>query len=156
MNGALMNRARTKEQRLTRSGFTAIEVIAALLVLGILTAMATAGRWTSGSAAAEAEVMRSNLRYVEALAMANNTATWSVRIMNGSYEIWRNGGLSPVPFPGRNSPVYTLPAGVRIVQGASVISFNQWGAPADNQAIVLSDGARTRTVSIFGFTGLIP
>lgn len=141
---------------MTRAGFTAIEVIAALLVVAILAMVVTAGRWTSGSAAAEAEVMRANLRYVEALAMANNTATWSVRTFNNSYEIWRNGGLSPIPFPGENSPVHTMPPGVRIVASPGVINFNQWGAPESDQAVVISDGEVTRTVSIVGFTGLIP
>jgi prepilin-type N-terminal cleavage/methylation domain-containing protein len=140
----------------SRAGFTAIEVVAALLVIGISAMFLTAGRWTSASAAAEAEVMRSHLRYVEALAMANNTATWSVRVFNSSYEIWRNGDLSEVSFPGENSPVYTFPEGVQIVSGTGVINFNTWGAPNADRNIVVSDGARSRTIRIFGFTGLIP
>jgi prepilin-type N-terminal cleavage/methylation domain-containing protein len=137
-------------------GFSLIEVIVTLMLVAMLVLMLGSSRWLRASVAAEAEVLRACLRYAEALAMANNTATWGVEITENEYMIRRNGGLSPFPLPGTDSSTHTLPAGVRVTSGAGIISFNQWGAPASNRVIVLSNGGETRSVMIHGFTGLVP
>lgn len=133
-----------------------MEIICALLVMAVLAVFFTPRGWVEAPVAQEAEVLRSHLRYAESLAMANNTATWSVRLSASSYALWRNNELSPIPFPGENSAHHTLASGVQIAGGSRVIPFNQFGAPENNHVIVLGDGRRSRPVTMYGFTGFVP
>ena len=143
-------------------GFTAMEVVAVLVIVGILAVAMAAGMRVNAEVAAEAGILRTHLRYTQSLAMANNTAEWGVLFTAQGYTLRRRAlpggawGDAPLPFPGENSAVHLLPTGVGITAGAGLLVLNSWGAPAANWSITLSDGARQQTVSMLGFTGLVP
>lgn len=113
-------------------------------------------RETHAAVVAEAGLLRTNLRFLQSLAMANNTANWSVLITSDSYGLLRNGQPSPINLPDAPAPERRLADGVSIVQGMGVISFNEWGDPGQDYIIVLTDGDSSQQVTITGFTGLIP
>ncbi len=139
-----------------RQGFTFIEVIVVLVVLGILAVALVSGMNPHASVAVEADILRSHLGYAQSLAIANNVAIWSVAFSSGAYSLLRDGAPSAIPWPGESSATYSLPAGVAIGPGAGVVVFNQWGAPDASYAVTLSDGTQQQQVLITGFTGLVP
>ena len=140
-----------------RDGFSLIEAIAVLVILSILAVFVMVGiRDTHADVVAEAGLLRTQLRFVQSLAMANNTANWSVQITSGSYGLLRNGQPSPINLPDAPAPQRQLAEGVSIVQGVGVIAFNEWGDPGQDYTIVLTDGGVSQQVAVFGFTGLIP
>ena len=142
--------------RSARGGFSLIEVISVLAVLVILTVSLVAGLDVHASVVVEADVLRSYLGYVQSVAMANNTATWGVAFSGGSYTLLRDGNPAPIFWPDAATATYALPAGVAIVSGAGVVTFDDNGAPAATHVVTFSDGAQQQQVSITGFTGLVP
>ena len=148
-------RARSRTP-VSKRGFTGIEVIAVLVVLGILAATFVAGMDVHASAAVAADVLRSHLGYAQSLAMANNTADWGVAFSGASYTLLRDGNPAPVFWPNESSATYSLPAGISILSGLGPVDLNEWGAPETTHVVMLSDGTQTRSVSITGFTGLVP
>lgn len=139
------------------AGFTFMEIIAVLAIMGVLVAMISAGHIVRASVPAEAAMLKAHLRYVQSLAVANNTVRWSVRLGEHDYELMRDGVASPISFPGENAARHDLPDGVHIIAGAGgVIEFDGWGAPVLSHVITLSDGVLSRSVQVIGFTGLIP
>ena len=141
----------------TNRGFSMIELLAVLLLLGVLAAVLVPGLRTIGAGPmAEAERLRTHLRYAQSLALANNTATWSVQINGGSYQLLRNGQPSPLSWPGEQGATRTLTPGVAITAGTGLLTFDTLGAPAATRSVVFSAAGRTDTVTILGFTGMIP
>lgn len=140
-----------------RIGFTLIEMIASLLLIGILAAVVVSRRVNLvAGPVSEADIMRSHLRFVQSLAIANNTSAWTVLVGGQSYQLRRNGQPASIILPGESSATHVLPAGVQVTGGTGTLAFNSLGAPASTVTITLSDGERTETVTVTGFTGLIP
>ena len=142
--------------RTARAGFSLVEVIVVLVILAVLAVALVAGLDAHASVVVEADILRSYLGYVQSLAMANNTATWGVAFSGSSYTLLRDGNPAPIFWPDASTATYALPAGVAIVSGAGVVSFDENGAPAATHVLTLSDGAQQEQVSITGFTGLVP
>lgn len=139
-----------------RRGFTLIETVAMLVVMAVLAVCVMAGMHVPASVPVEADILRSHLGYAQSLAMANNVAVWSVDFHGSSYVLRRDGGTSPVSWPGESSATHALGGGVAIGAGTGTLVFNEWGAPAATYVVTLSDGEQTRSVSVVGFTGMIP
>jgi prepilin-type N-terminal cleavage/methylation domain-containing protein len=147
-------------------GFTMIEVIAVLVILGIISAVAIAkvssviAQYNLDS---EADVIKGHLRYAQALSM-NSTVNWGITFSSGSYTIFTNPS-STVALPGTGSATATLPSGMTIATGT--VSFDSWGTPYTDiratslqtggpQSYTLSLGNNTVTIQIWDDTGLIP
>ena len=142
--------------RTARAGFSLVEVIVVLVILAVLAVALVAGLDAHASVVVEADILRSYLGYVQSLAMANNTATWGVAFSGGSYTLLRDGNPAPIFWPDAATATYALPAGVAIVSGAGVVTFDEYGAPAATHVVTFSDGEQQQQVSITGFTGLVP
>ena len=147
---------RQASSRSARGGFSLIETIVVLAVVGILAVSLVADLDVHASVVVEADVLRSYLGYVQSLAMANNTAVWGVAFSGGSYTLLRDGNPAPIFWPDASTATYALPAGVAIVSGAGVVTFDEYGAPAATHVVTFSDGEQQQQVSITGFTGLVP
>jgi prepilin-type N-terminal cleavage/methylation domain-containing protein len=137
-----------------QSGFTLVEVVATLVVLSILAVVITAGMHTPASVVAEAGILRAHLGFAQSLAMANNTATWSVQFSGNAYTLLRDGQPAPIRWPGESSATHVLGQGVGSTAG--IVVLDRWGAPAATYTATLTDGRYTESVAITGFTGLIP
>lgn len=140
-----------------RGGFTLLELVMVLVLLGVLVAwVSITGVETHAGVVSGADTLRAHLRYAQTLAVANNTADWSVQFNARSYTLRRDDLDSPIPWPGEDSPTYVLPDGVNVVQGGGVLALDTLGAPPATYIIGLSDGVQQEQVVVTGRTGLIP
>jgi prepilin-type N-terminal cleavage/methylation domain-containing protein len=128
-------------------GFTILEVIAVLIILGIITAIVV--NRMSGNVTellAQTDVIKSHLRYAQSRAMNSNMA-WGIYFNNNSYWLYKNGNIADkVALPGEDSNDIILPSGISF--GTFIVSFDIWGKPhTDAQALTAQVGTRTITVS---------
>jgi len=163
-------RNRVLHMKLTKkrnTGFTFLEVLAVLVILGIASAIAIA----KGSSldiyqvAPEAEVIKGHLRYAQTRAM-DSSAVWGINFAGSTYTIFNNIAGSNLLLPGANSATVTLPAGMTITAG--IVSFDTWGTPYTDAAAVsvqsaggyrsfnLTLGTTAAAIQIRDDTGFIP
>ena len=121
-------------------GFTLIEGIAVLIVLGILSAVVIS-RITSTADVnlkAQTEVLKSHIRYAQFRAMNMTSTTPSTckapfgMVMSGdSYSMFSDCvTTSKVVLPGAESSVgVTLPSGMTVTTTTPTFSFDNWGRP---------------------------
>jgi prepilin-type N-terminal cleavage/methylation domain-containing protein len=142
-------------------GFTVIEIIAVLLVIGVLVSVAATRLVGTGAAAAgEAELLKANLRFAQARAMSEGLqAVWGVQITSTSYTLMRDGAAAPIYFPGEDSSPHAL-SGATIASGTGTLTFDFFGRPSlggtvltANHVITFSGG---KAVTVTAHTGLIP
>jgi prepilin-type N-terminal cleavage/methylation domain-containing protein len=126
-------------------GFTTIEIIAVLVVVGVLVAAATV-KFTSTSTIslrAAAEMIQADIRYTQAEAMATN-ANQSINFVagNNNYMV--------------GSETRDLPSGVTIAAGR-LFTFDSLGEPTagGGQFVSVSDGTNTNTVNVVDCTGKV-
>lgn len=138
------------------SGFTLLEIIAVLVLLGILTAVAVPrflDLETDGRAAASA--LKARLRYAQARSMASDTA-WGVGFSGTSYVLFsdaRNQAGSQKIFPGEEKETILLPKGLG-VPNDKFIAFDDLGRPVAGSEARVSVGSVTITIT--PVTGYIP
>ncbi|MYL85281.1 prepilin-type N-terminal cleavage/methylation domain-containing protein [Desulfovibrio aerotolerans] len=152
-------------------GFTLIEVIAVLVLLGIIGIYATNRMGNDQfKAIAEADALRAALRYAQARAMAD-IYTWGISLSAGSYQLVEdNPSVANAPLPGGGGTTRTMPSGVTL-GGAALILFDWRGQPVTshitaiggtasaataNQNITVTASASTETVTVTPYTGFIP
>lgn len=149
-----------------QTGFTIIEMITVMAILGILTAIAvvSAGNPRQFQALAETEALKANLRFTQSKAMADLPGNlWSLSVASGSYTIQRN-GATPVPavnIPGSDSGTYNLPAGISIIAGTGQYRFNFRGQPTNALGVPLATDQSLTVysappMSVTRETGFIP
>jgi len=147
---------RLPEKRTGHRAFTLIEVIAVLLVLGILAAAAV-GRVlsTQHDLVAQTDIVKSHLRFAQMKALNDDTATWGIAFAGNSYTLYYEGAPSAVGFPGESSSTRSLPSGITITNPVTV-HFDLWGSPGvSDVSLILSDGGATASITIAGSTGFI-
>lgn len=126
-------------------GFTLIEIIAALVIVGVLVAAATV-RFTGTSTISvrgAAEMIRADIRYAQELAMAEH-ATKSVIFSSGagSYTV--------------DSEALELPSGVT-TSNTCTFTFNSLGEPTagGGGSVSISGDSQSKTISVSGYTGKV-
>lgn len=148
---------RLRRDNLGERGFTLIEVIAVLIIAGIVSAVAIS-RGVSASSfslSSETQILKTNLRYAQAKALSDNTS-WGLTLTSGSYTLQNNGANSSNVLPGESLATHAMPAGVTCA-GAATVTFDHWGSPGTTtQTITLSGGGDTNTITITRETGFIP
>ncbi|MDA8417443.1 MAG: prepilin-type N-terminal cleavage/methylation domain-containing protein [Desulfobacteraceae bacterium] len=138
---------------LTASGFTLIEVISVLLLIGILTVIAIGREANSGNQAdvyGATEVLKNHLRYAQSTAM-NSDVSWGLNFSGSSYTM-QNASASTAPLPG------DIPTGISYTPSVNPVLFdNRWGSPgAVTITITVSKGGFSQTVTVTKNTGFIP
>ncbi|MFP4474899.1 MAG: Tfp pilus assembly protein FimT/FimU [Desulfatibacillaceae bacterium] len=151
-----------------RAGFTLIELVSVLIVLGVLAAVGVARvpSMKDAEVIARADVVRSHLRYAQIRAM-NAETPYGIVFGSGSYHMFRDGDTSAagrVRLPGEDAAVVPLPAGMTISTGT--VSFDHWGRPCTDAAanspqssdrtLTLSYDGHTRNLTIIQDTGFVP
>jgi prepilin-type N-terminal cleavage/methylation domain-containing protein len=158
-----------------RRGFTTIEVIAVLIIMGVIAAVFVS-RWSGTSTysvQSVAEELKNHLRYAQTRAM-NSNVIWGVYfISNTQYTIYTNGNTGSGNWmapPGADANTVNLSnRGVTLgVAAGDVVSFNDWGSPCTDAAggtlqsvairsiNVTGGGATAASIQIYQNTGYIP
>lgn len=143
-------------------GFTIMEMIVVIILLGILAVVAVFRIIDTGAeAAGEAELLKANLRFVQARAMSEGLeAEWGVRIESDSYSLIKDGALSSLRFPGGDSPTHTLSTKTSITGGTGDLTFDFFGRPLLNDSVLTANHVITfsggKSVTVTAETGFIP
>ncbi|MDP3096764.1 MAG: type II secretion system protein [Syntrophales bacterium] len=141
-------------------GFTMIEMVIVLIVMAIVATFILA-RATPGSndLIAQAEILKSHLRYAQIRAM-NDTVSWGIHIPDdGSYVLYKNNVPATALLPGETAQTHTLPTGITVTDGVgSTYNFDDWGSLVTPKlTITLSQGTTTTSnITITKNTGYIP
>jgi MSHA pilin protein MshC len=158
-------------------GFTMIEIIAVLLIMGFLafTAVSMLYQPVAVEAQANFEILKAHLRFAQAAAL-NSSNVWGIESVDSqTYALFKmndDGTSTRVRLPGESATTVILPSSVSVIAtcgGAdiTVISFTTWGVPcttksmnptpaADNIIITLTQGSESRTVTMIKNTGYLP
>lgn len=140
-----------------KTGFTMVEIIAVLLILGIVAAVVVSRMDSTGSydLSSQAEVIKGHLRYAQTRAM-NSNQVWGINFSSSTaYSLFQNGSTANrVILPGQDADIVTIPGGVSVTTG--IVSFDAWGKPCTDAAgTTTQSGLRTLTVSKDGATQAI-
>lgn len=134
-------------------GFTIMEVVAVLIILGILAAVAISrfGN-TQADEVAAANTLKTHLRYAQLRAMGD-IQTWGISFDGNSYTLLKDGAQATVNLPGENSPTKAL-TGVTISPTTTVTFSAARGQPTPANGHTITIG--TQTLTITHETGFIP
>lgn len=151
-----------------KRGFTLIELVIVIVVVGIITIAVVSADWTSGpSLNATVNQIASRIRYAQNLA---NTRDTPYRLTFGSnnLSLTSSDGVTAVNFPSSTSNTLALPSGYTwVVSGLtnSYLIFNRDGYPyidsaiatqlTANATIAVSLDGNTQTVTISSLTGMV-
>lgn len=142
--------------RLYNSGFTIIEVITVLIMVGIIGAVVLS-RFTSTatySVVSEAEILKNHLRFAQLKAM-QDLNSWGINVTSDRYTLQYNGANSTTNLPGESGPTHTFQ---RVSAAtAQTVTFDIWGSPGTaNKTITLTSGSDTASITVTKNTGFIP
>jgi MSHA pilin protein MshC len=127
---------RTETIVFKKGGFTMIEVIAVLIILGIVAAVAAVRM--SGTSdydlSSQVEVVKGHLRYAQTRAMNSNTVVWGIHFPDSThYYLFQGAGsTTPVLLPGEENAAIDLAAknsGLTITNAPIRVTFNEFGSP---------------------------
>ncbi|BBD08524.1 pilus assembly FimT family protein [Desulfovibrio ferrophilus] len=151
-----------------QSGFTLLEVVATLVIFGMLMTGAMLALNDDNDIRKEADLLRIRLRYAQSRAMGENIP-YGIISTGSQYHLFRGAGAAQTPvFPGVSTINYAPPSDINVP--AFTISFDQWGVPyrdssqntAINAALTLaltttSGGATiTESITVIPTTGFVP
>lgn len=133
------------------SGFTLLEVVAILVLLGIVAVTIPTCVGSSGAKVrAEADLLGATLRYVQSRAIAEERL-WRLEFTSGTeYRIGPAGGAW-ARIPGSGGDRHVLPAGQSGPSGGWRVFFDGWGRPVESDGTVLES---ERGVVLFGGSGI--
>jgi len=158
----------TLKQIKDQNGFTMIEIISVLVIIGIISAVALARMSSTRdyNVISQVEVVKTHLRLAQSRAM-NSSRVWGINISGSStYSMFDNGNVANViRLPNQNADNVTLPDGMTITTG--IVSFNPWGKPYTDAAGTAAQNATriitltnksgdARNITITANTGFIP
>jgi prepilin-type N-terminal cleavage/methylation domain-containing protein len=148
-----------------RKGFTLLEVVAVLVIMGIITAVALTRLVSNqNNLIAATDILTSHLRLAQARAMstsADNVTTfsvWGVRFISATqYHLFYCANTSAcdptiaanqVRFLGADSIIMGLAQkGVQVTNGALILAFDRFGTPYDAVADV-PDSSKARAAQL--------
>lgn len=134
-------------------GFTLIEVIAILLLMGILAAVVVSRSGdgtTQAEVAGAVETVKGHLRYAQATAM-NSDLAWGITFATSTYTL-KNTNNVTATLPGE------LPTGMTFASSINPVMFdNRWGSPSTTTiTITVSKGSVSQAITVTKNTGFIP
>lgn len=147
------------------SGFTLLEIIASVVVMGILAvAVVISDMGGEQDVDGQAKILRARIRFAQARAMGTNSPCGVVVSAGGYFLYLGTNTAAKERFPGAEALDVSLPSGIAATAGT--VSFDERGRPFSNAAqtsalaanlvFTLSDGSATRTVTVTPLTGFVP
>ncbi len=150
-----------------QAGFSLLEVVVVLVILGITSAMAIPRTMSGGGASInagyEAQRLASDLRHAQTLARSGGKCTRLSVASASSYSVTSAAGsaqCTATPWTNVTSPAknglfsITLKNGVSVSAPAAV-TFNPAGAPLAAVQLSVTGGGKTYTVSVAALTGYV-
>ena len=157
---------RTLRQDATQGGFTMIEIISVLVIVGIISAVAVS-RMSDTSAydlASQLEVVKGHLRLAQSRAIGSGTP-WGITFATSkTYYLFQGlGSTTPVQLLGENNPTVSLTtkkSGLTITSTPQTITFEAYGGPTDTSGNLLTANVTVATnggnITVTKNTGYIP
>lgn len=151
-----------------RAGFTMVELIVVLVLMGIVGAVAASSMPDGEDRALPYEftMLKTHIRYAQARAMGQN-AQFGIRVNNGRYFLFRGTDRSDrLLLP--NQDALRVPLTCSVSPGSLTIAFDGRGRPYDSHrfrdrdllaaamGVTLSHDGESRSFSITPGTGYIP
>jgi prepilin-type N-terminal cleavage/methylation domain-containing protein len=144
-----------------KKGFTLIEVIALLIILGIVAAVAASrGMSNESGLIAQADIVKSHLRFAQLKALSDDIDTWSIVFTSSSYSLSCSGTIlgnncpATINLPSENSGTHTFPTGV--AASPVTVTFDSWGSPGTaNVTVTLTQDSISKPITITNNTGYI-
>lgn len=138
-------------------GFTLIETIAVLIIIGIMAAVAIAhNAQPQQHLGAEVGNVQAHLRFAQVKALGDDTNTWSIAFTAHSYTLACAGAsCSSTNLPGEIGSSHTFFSSVTATTTPTV-TFDSWGSPGvADITISLSESGNTTNVTVHAYTGYI-
>lgn len=150
-------------------GFTLIEIIVVIVIIGIITMVAVpqmANTLRTKRLYDAVEKLNDDLNYCRDYAISQRTNTWiDYNIGLNRYRLFYGTSLPtrlPLIDPARNSSAWLTISddftGVSLQSvsfGGLSISFNWWGTPSEGGTVVLTNGLNNRTITVNAETGYV-
>ena len=134
-----------------QQAFSLIEIVAVLVILGVLSAIAIARYSGDPNEVSRAmEEYKAAVRYAQSRSLSSG-AVWGVENSGGRYRVYsvQSGAkvyVTPLGMEGDANHWVSLPSGFSL--GTGVISFDPWGVPyMDDWATTVQSTDRTITIS---------
>lgn len=141
-------------------GFTLIELVMAIVIIGVLAAMATSRLSISGSSVhAQAAQLARDIRHVQMLAMTGG-ATLTLQSLGNSYRCI-DSSAAVITDPATQQP-FTLSLANGVGASAGSISFDSLGRPVSGGTLLatattftVSGGGQSATLSVSPVSGYV-
>ncbi|HWR02518.1 MAG TPA: prepilin-type N-terminal cleavage/methylation domain-containing protein [Humidesulfovibrio sp.] len=147
-------------------GFTLVEVITVLLIIGILSALiATRGNTLNSDLPARMSEVRAQLRYIQLKAMKSGASYLALQCSNSTY--WAYDTATPSTYlllPGEKSATISL-TDKNMAMNAFTIAFDRFGIPysgsplaklSTNATITITAGGQSDSLYVTPETGFVP
>lgn len=149
-----------------QGGFTMIEIISVLVIIGIMAAVAVVRMTDTNDydLNSQVEAIKAHLRLAQFRAMSASSP-YGINISSGTtYYLFRGiGSTTPVMLPGENNATVNLTtkkSRLSITSAPQVITFNAYGSPVDASNTLLTSNIAITTnggdITVTKNTGFIP